>query len=111
MPPNQSKPTELAITLAALPGRYHSNEGWISSDAVRTRLKLLGFDCSSQQVAAWLKRMSEIDAPWIERRRLCWDERQWEYRVTRFGRTDIDNKLGSLRPHMPWLSTYGGAAA
>lgn len=85
------RPTELAITLATFPGQRAYTE-WVTADEVAHRLKLFGFDCSAQQTAAWLARMSRADAPWVERRRDRWDE-WWEYRVTRYGRNDIDNRL------------------
>lgn len=84
-------PTELAITLAVFTHR-HSGEGWVLADEIRGRLKLLGFDCTTQQVAAYLARMARTDAPWVERRRCRWYD-QWEYRVTRYGETDIQNRL------------------
>lgn len=91
------RPTELAITLAALPPDTGYADSWTDADQVRGRLKLLGFDCTTQQVGAWLARMARSDAPWVERRRDAWDSR-WEYRVTRYGRTDIDNRFSAVRP-------------
>jgi hypothetical protein len=43
-----SAPTELAITMATYPGRY--SDDWVTADEVRHRLRLLGFDCTSQFV-------------------------------------------------------------
>lgn len=103
------RPTELAITLAALPGRYGEADGWVVTDEVRHRLRLFGFDCSPQFVAAALARMARSDAPWVERRESRWGDLA-EYRVTRFGRTDIDNRLASVRALTPWLPTYRGAS-
>lgn len=83
------KPTELAIALAAFADDPLRND-WRCADEIRGRLKLLGFDVKTGQVAAWLGRMSRIDAPWIERRRV-WG--YFEYRLTHFGRNDIENRF------------------
>lgn len=101
------KPTELAITLACLPGRYStsSEQGWVIAGEVRGRLTVFGFQCSAQQVAAWLSRMARTEAPWVERRQDPWGH-GWEYRVTRYGKTDIQNKMPFLQPRTPWLSVY-----
>lgn len=86
------RPSELAITVAA----YGTGREWNSADEIRGRLKLLGFDCTAQQVAAWAGRMCRVDAPWLEKRE-PWGGYS-EYRVTRYGLTDIANRLEGLRP-------------
>lgn len=86
-----SKPTELAITLAALPGNY--GDLWVRANDVSHRLELLGFKYSAQQVASSLARMASVDAPWIEARTERWGNYH-EYRVTSYGRTDLHNRLG-----------------
>jgi hypothetical protein len=83
-----ARPTELAVTLATFSASYTD---WVSADEVRGRLVLLGFDCSTQQVAAWLTRMARTEAPWVERRRDPWNA--WSYRVTPFGCNDVNNRL------------------
>lgn len=93
------RPSELAITLATLPGRYGSEDGWQAADQVRHRLGLLGFDATAQQVAAWLGRMARADAPWVERRTV--DGHYGEYRVTQWGSNDLDNRL-RLSVDTPW---------
>lgn len=103
------RPSELALTLATVPGRYGASDGWVSADEVRGRLVLLGFQVKAQQVAAWLKRMAETECPWVERREHRWG-RGWEYRVTRFGRTDVDNRFVGVRLHTPWIETFRRAA-
>lgn len=95
LPARLGTPSELAITLATFPGRRTDSEGWSSADEVRGRLVLLGFDCTTQQVAAYLARMARTECPWVERRRDRWSV-YWEYRVTRFGHNDIDNRLPGL---------------
>jgi hypothetical protein len=102
-------PTELAITICALPGRYGEADGWTSADQVAHRLALLGFECTAQQAAAWLARMARADANLVERRQSPWGD-GWHYRVTRFGKTDVENKLTSLRPLTSWLPTMRGTA-
>lgn len=90
-----ARPTELAITLAALPNRYDI-DGWTYADNVAHRLRDLGFDVSAQRVAAWLLRMSKVDAPWVETQESPWGAPR-RYRVTRYGRCDIENKIPKLR--------------
>src|SRR4051794_18195957 len=101
------RPTQLVLTLAALPGRYRARQGWVVADEVRGRLRLLGFDVRTQQVAAWLGRMARADMPWVERHE---SYGVLEYRVTRFGVTDIGNHLPHLRVDAPWIPTYRFAA-
>jgi hypothetical protein len=95
------RPSELALTLAALPGRYATSDGWVYADQVRFQLARLGFGASTQQVAAWLGAMSRAEAPWVEVRDGYGTR---EYRVTRFGTTDIDNRWPGVRPVAPWLT-------
>lgn len=99
------KPTELTLTLAALPG-YGTDcrEGWVYADEVRGRLRLLGFEASAQQVASWLRRMAAVDAPWVEVRENPHFPIK-EYRVTRYGACDLDNRFSGVRPVVPWLRT------
>jgi hypothetical protein len=94
------RPSELALTIAALPGRY-ATDGWVYADNVRHSLRLIGFDLTTQQVAASLARMARTDAPWVERRKAEWHN-VWEYRVTHFGLNDLENRL-SLAVSTPWL--------
>lgn len=106
-----AKPTELTITLAALPGygTDYGREGWVYADQVRGRLALLGFDASAQQVAAWLRKMAAAESPWIEvRENLHFPIR--EYRVTRYGANDVGNRLPGVRLVTPWLPTMRGVA-
>jgi hypothetical protein len=84
---------DFAATLVAL----GSTRTWLDADEIRGLLKAhLGVDATAQQVAGWLTRMTNEDAPRFERRRHRWSP-GWEYRVTRFGCTDIENKLPNLR--------------
>ncbi len=104
-----AKPTVLALTLATLPGRYgDGREGWVCADEVAHRLALFGFEPSAQQVAGWLRSAINEDSPCIESRR-----REYvgvnEYRVTRFGKGEVDNRLGAgVRLFAPWLPTMRG---
>jgi hypothetical protein len=98
-----SRPTELAITIAALPAPSGGAfGGWVYADEVRGRLRMLGFDCTGQFVAAALARMAATDAPWVERKANPLGG-PWKYRVTRYGSTDIDNRMPLLRVRAPWL--------
>lgn len=99
-----TRPTELALTLASLPGHRNTEDGWMTADEVLFRLKMLGFAATTQQVAAWLGRMARTDQPWVERRRR-YDGWPMEYRVTGFGECDLLNKFPGVRVIAPWLST------
>ncbi len=103
------KPTPLVITMAALGDRDYGRDGWVYADEVRHRLMRLGFEVSPQQVVASLRAMSRVDAPWVEVR----DNPHFpikEYRVTRFGQCDMQNRWPWMRPVMPWLPTYRGGS-
>jgi hypothetical protein len=98
-----SRPTELAVTLAAAAAPWDGSNGWLTADEIRQRLTWFGHHCSPQWLSATLKRMCEADAPWLERQRGRWGGDWWEYRVTRWGANDIDNTLKNLRARLPWL--------
>jgi hypothetical protein len=85
-----SKPSELAVTMATLSHRY-TVDGWLYASQVAANLRLLGFDVTGRQVGSYLARMARADAPWVERRRSPFDD--FEYRVTHYGRNDIDNRF------------------
>lgn len=104
--PKTTRPSELAVTIAALPGRYGERDGWVSADEVRGRLALLGFVCTAQQVAGTLRRMARVDCPWIETRPGRYDGWPTEYRVTQYARTDMSNRLPGVMLQAPWLPTY-----
>lgn len=93
--PADGRPSELAITLVAWrpSAADPSYSAWMYADDIRGRLRLLGFAATTQQVAASLARMARTECPWVERRD---DNGVWQYRVTRFGVNDIQNKL-------PWV--------
>lgn len=93
---SDARPTELAITLAALACRS-SDDGWVYADEIRGQLLKLGFSrqTSAQQVASWLKPMCSVECPWFERG--LYFGGYWRYRVTRFGITDVENKMARLR--------------
>jgi hypothetical protein len=95
MNPTRNKPSELAITLAALSHRHAMEPGWLYASQIVANLQLFGFDVSSRALSATLARMCRVDAPWLERRRSPFND--YQYNVTRFGRNDIDNKLPRLR--------------
>jgi hypothetical protein len=85
------KPTELAITLAALDHRYTFEPGWLYASQIAANLALLGFDTTGKRLAPRLGSMCKADAPWLERKRSPFDD--YAYRVTRWGLNDLDNRL------------------
>lgn len=95
MTPNSSRsgsvPTELAITVAATGHRYAPEMGWLYASQIAANLKLLGFEVTGRALAARLSRMCSVDAPWLERRRSPFND--YEYRVTRYGQIDLENRL------------------
>lgn len=91
----RGRPSDLMATLAAATLR-RTTDDWFVADEMRHRLRMLGFNVSAQQVAAQLRRLCEMDAPPVESKR----ESYWptkDYRVTRFGRTWIENEFPPLR--------------
>ena len=97
------RPSDICLCLALTSGRYHSHggDGWAPADAVRGALDQLGWKCSTQQVAAWLGRLSREEAAPVEVR----EQYGWrEYRLTTFGRTWLTNR--GFRVHAPWLAVY-----
>lgn len=109
-PRGPARPSELTLTLATLPGdvgsRYGGHrDGWVYADEVRTQLRRLGFTATPQQIAAWLGRMARAECPWVEVRT---SHGIREYRVTRFGATDIFNRLPGVSARTPWLPTMRG---
>lgn len=91
------KPTDDLIVLAmvGLGDRGLTDGDWYVADEVRSAFVRLGFNPRAQQVAAWLGRLSREDSPMVERRKAYFDELQ--YRVTRFGLTQIHNHFPGLR--------------
>lgn len=86
------RPTELAITVIGAAGI--NSDGWLYADEIRGRLRWFGFEPSSQFVVSRLNAMCEEDVPRFERRERWGREKQ--YRVTRWGRNEIGNKLPGL---------------
>lgn len=86
-----SRPSELAITLAAMHHRYEVEGGWLYASQIAGNLRLLGFETNGRRLAATLKHMCEVDAPWLERKRSPFND--YSYRVTRWGKNDIENRL------------------
>lgn len=92
-----ARPTELAICLAALPDSSYIGDdpGWMPADEIAHRLRrLTGWELTAQQLASRLRRMCEVELPWMERRK---PHHWWEYRVTRYGLTDLANRAQGTR--------------
>lgn len=100
-----TKPSHLAITMAALGHRY-SHQGWLCAGQISANLRLLGFEVGGSQIASTLTHMCTVEFPWLERRESYPGE--YEYRVTRFGINDIDNRMQGLTAHA--VSGFGVAA-
>jgi hypothetical protein len=62
------KPTELAITLAALGHRYSSQGDWLCASQIAANLRLLGFDVKPGALASTLTRMTRRISSAAERR-------------------------------------------
>jgi hypothetical protein len=103
-----AKPTDVAVVVAALPGRYSAADGWCAADEVAFRLRALGFDATAQQIAATLGRMARGDHPWIEVREQ-WGTRA--YRVTEPGRDGLHAALPAVGAHAPWLPVWRARSA
>lgn len=90
-----TRPSDIAIVLAALTFA----EEWRSADEIRGRLAVFGFpEFSTQQVAAWLRRMSREECPAFRVRR-NWPEGGiggYDYAVTQYGRTWVRNRLPGI---------------
>jgi hypothetical protein len=87
MPEGKGKPSDFAIVLAtALYGDQP-----VIADEVRGQLKVFGFQCSTQQVAAWLNRIARKELPPIEVDVEYPLHSVAAYRVTQWGRTELWN--------------------
>jgi hypothetical protein len=86
-----SRPSDICIVLCSFPAAHE--DGWVDADRVGFRLRLLGFEPTTQQVAAWLARLTRLDAPPLERHD-SWG--RWAYRVTPYGVTWVHNKLPDI---------------
>lgn len=98
VPVTRGRPSELTVTLACLRAArdWSPGAGWVVADQVRGALDHdFGIDATTQQVAAWLNRMARAECPWVEV--LGTSYVVAEYRVTRYGKTDIENKIPALR--------------
>jgi hypothetical protein len=87
MTEGKGKPTDFAVVLAAAMFGAQT----VFADEVQGQLETLGFGCSTQQVAAWLGRISRKDLPPIERKGDVLVG-LWGYRVTQWGRTELWNR-------------------
>jgi hypothetical protein len=85
-----------------VPARTDSGITVVFAVNVMKQLERLGFECSTQQVAAWLKRISHKDLPPVERDSEGFWAGAWGYRVTQWGRNELWNRgftdLGKLDP-------------
>lgn len=81
------KPSDFMIVLAL--AMYGPQT--VFADEVAGQLEVFGFDCTSQQVGAWLARISREDLPAVERRGDVLVG-LWGYRLTQYGRTELWNR-------------------
>jgi hypothetical protein len=85
------RPSDICVVLCSF---TTETQPWISADEIRHRLARLGFNrFNTQQVAAWLKRISKLDAPPIEMKDDGW---AWVYRATPYGETWVHNNLPDI---------------
>jgi hypothetical protein len=101
------KPTDFTLVLATrmaevVPAREVTGVTIVFACNVKKELERLGFACSTQQVAAWLKRIARKDLPPVERDSEGFWAGAWGYRVTQWGRNELWNRgftdLGKLDP-------------
>lgn len=87
------KPSDICLTLAS-----NTSGGWLSADEVRGRLERLGFEgYSAQQVSAWLRRLTRMEASPVESREGPWGGGYLEFRTTMYGRTWLSNLVSWTR--------------
>lgn len=106
---SQGRPTDLAVLLATVPGRYSSGDGWVTADEVAHGIGKVCFDVpTTQQVAAWMRRLAKVSCPPVETRLERWRTVR-EYRVTSFGVTYVSNVLPGVTLATPWIPVMRGA--
>jgi hypothetical protein len=91
------KPSDFLVALAV--SMYGPQ--FVVADEVRGKLNGFGFHLTAQQVATTLGRLSRKELPPIEvedRGAGC-----WSYRLTQWGRNEIDNKTKGLQQAMGWI--------
>lgn len=91
-----ARPSDLAIVVAAL--SFPAGKKRLSADELRVRLRSFGFEASTQQVAAWLRRMAREECPAFEVLH-NWSEGGIggnDYAVTQYGRTWVRNTLPGI---------------
>lgn len=105
---NVSSPSDDMIVLAAL---LSARNDWQQAEEVASVLRRLGFIVSPQKMVGTLRRLLAEDSPMFERRPNPWFVGITEYRVTRFGLTQIDNRFPHLWPLIRELRGTGVAAS
>lgn len=90
-------PSDDMIVLAALVGASEYGTPWQEAEMIASTLRRLGFMITSQKMVGQLKRMLAEDAPMFESRLVSY-RRLYEYRVTRYGLTQIENRFPTTRP-------------
>lgn len=86
LPKSGAFPSDDMIVLAAL----LEGQEWRQAEDIASTLRRLGFEISPQKMVGQLKRLAAEDLPMIEGRLGVW-QRINEYRVTRYGRTQLSN--------------------
>ena len=101
------RPADVTVVLAAAQAQQKGWMGWATADRIARYLALLGFEASTQQTSAYLRRLVRMDSPPICSRPdgfLPWKE----YRVTGFGELWVRNTLGlRLEGEFPHPSEIG----
>lgn len=83
-----AKPPDFVIVLAV----SLFGDSYVVADEVRGQLKRLGFDASTQQVAAWLQRIARKDLPPVKTTTEGYWGGVWGYRLTQWGWTELWNR-------------------
>lgn len=107
--PETRKPPDLAVVLAVNGRPMRGGDSWWGADEVRSRLRALGFEVTTQWVGGKLSRLAREKCPMVERgdQYVAYSV----YRVTTFGRTYVRNLLPNVDLRDVAEPTPAGVAA
>lgn len=85
-------PSDDMIVLAAL---LNKGTDWQCAEEIASALRRLGFQISPQKMVGALRRLLAEDCPMFDVRDYPWGTNLSEYRVTRFGLNQLDQRFPS----------------